>query len=82
MSITKTELKGNLNKIFRRVAGKKEPIVILDKKEPEAVLLDYSVYLNLLEEVELKDHFLNAYKKTRGESTTSLEELKSEYGLS
>lgn len=84
MSITITELKNNLNKVFHGVIETREPVVITDQKEPEAVIVDYSTYnifLALLEESELKGRFLDAYSSTRKEPKITLKALKAKYGL-
>jgi prevent-host-death family protein len=84
MSITINELKNNLDQIFQKVVKTKEPVVISDQKEPGVVIVDYSTYnifSALLEELELKGRFLEAYSSTRKEPKITLKELKTKYGL-
>lgn len=82
MTTTTSELTNNFSKFYNRVVKDRQPVIISDQEKPEAVLINYAVYVDLLEDLELKDRFLDAYKSTRNESTTNLNELKIKYGLS
>ncbi len=82
MTTTTSELTNNFSKFYNRVVKDGQPLVISEQDKPQAVLINYSIYIDLLEDLELKERFSEAYKSTRKEPTINLNELKIKYGLS
>ncbi|MBU4512533.1 hypothetical protein KKD19_04825, partial [Patescibacteria group bacterium] len=62
----------------------KSPQVIYGENEPVAVILDYTsynVFLSLMDELEEKGRYLDAFRESKREKGISLAQLKKKYCL-
>jgi len=66
-----TELKTNTAKVLERVSKTKEPIYIMSRSKPKAVLLDLEKYNHIEEALEDLEDIL-AVEEVRDEPTISL----------
>ena len=88
MPLTVTQLQKTFPQIFEETIKRKEPQIIFKHAQPSAVLLDYQTYSiflgaldGLLEELEEKGRFFDAFRETRGQKSITLTQLKKKYQL-
>lgn len=73
-----------LEKTLSQVINTKSPRVIFSKNEPIAVILDYAsynIFLSLINELEERGRYLDAFKEAKGKKGISLAQLKKKYHL-
>lgn len=68
-TISATELTHNTKTVIREVETNKEPIIVLNYRQPIAVILDYPSWQALAQKKAPSIHSLNKFMKSTGTKT-------------
>jgi PHD/YefM family antitoxin component YafN of YafNO toxin-antitoxin module len=80
-TITSTELTHNTKAVIKQVIEQKQPLVILNYREPVAVVIEYNIWMQMKQNMAPRLNTINGYIRTQGkkiDSTKIIRKMRNE----